>query len=61
MGKLIWINDFIKKESYAPFVVEKDEDYYGDLCKKYKMMLATAEEAGADEKSIEIIKNTQKK
>ena len=56
MGKLTWLNDFIKKESYAPFVVEKDEDYYKDLRKKYKMILDAAVDAGADEKSIKIIK-----
>lgn len=61
MGKLIWIKDFIKKEYYAPFVLEKDEDYYRDLCKKYKIMLAAAKEAGADEKSIKIIKKYSKK
>ena len=55
-GKLTWLNDFIKKESYAPFVVEKDEDYYKELRKKYKMILDATVEAGADEKSIKIIK-----
>ena len=57
MSRLIWIkNDFITKELYAPYAVEKDENYYDDLNKKYRILLERAIKAGADEKSIKIIR-----
>lgn len=46
MSKLTWVKEFIVKELYAPYEVEKDEDYYKDLRKKYKLLLDTAEKAG---------------
>ena len=56
MSKLTWVKEFIIKELYAPYEVEKDEDYYKDLRKKYKLLLDTAEKAGADVESLKIIK-----
>ena len=56
MAKLTWVGKFIVKELYAPYVVEKDEDYYKDLREKYKLLLNTAKNAGADEESLKIIK-----
>lgn len=56
MSKLIWVKEIIVKELYAPYEVEKDEDYYKDLRKKYKLLLDTAEKAGADAESLKIIK-----
>lgn len=56
MAKLTWVGKFIVKELYAPYVVEKDEDYYKDLREKYKLLLNTAKNAGANEESLRIIK-----
>lgn len=56
MTKLSWLHNFIRKDTYAPYVVEKDEDYYKDLCDKYKKILDAAIEAGADEQSVKIIR-----
>lgn len=56
MAKLTWVEHFINKELYAPYVVEKDEDYYKDLVKKYKLLFDIAKKAGADEESLKIIK-----
>lgn len=56
MAKLTWVGEFIVKELYAPYVVEKDEDYYKDLREKYKLLFDTAKNAGADEESLNIIK-----
>lgn len=56
MAKLTWVGKFIVKELYAPYVVEKDEDYYKDLREKYKLLFGTAKNAGADEESLNIIK-----
>lgn len=61
MGKLTWINQFIVKELYAPYVVEKDEDYYEDLKTKYHMLIQVSKRAGADEKSLKIIKKYSEK
>lgn len=38
--RLTWIKDnFIAKELYAPFIIEKDIDYYDDLSQKLKFFL----------------------
>lgn len=59
---LLWINnDFICKELYGPFVLEKDIEYKKDLIKKYSIVLNQAINAGADEESIRIIKKYKKK
>lgn len=56
MAKLDWVENFIIKELYAPYVVEWDQDYYIDLRAKYKLLYDTAKKAGADEESLKIIK-----
>lgn len=56
MAKLDWVENFITKELYAPYVVAWDEDYYKDLNAKYKLLYDTAKMAGADEESLKIIK-----
>lgn len=50
------VNNFIDRKLYAPFVIEKDIDYLYDLQDKYNLLLTKAEKAGADAKSISIIK-----
>lgn len=61
MEKLTWVENFIVKELYAPYAVEKDEEYYNDLNKKYRILFETAKNAGADEGSLKIIRHyTQK-
>lgn len=53
---LTWLNDgFICKDLYAPFVLEKDNEYLQDLTERYELVLNQAEKAGADKKSLEII------
>ena len=42
-------------EFTAPFVIEKDINYYSDLSNKYRLLLKRATEAGADEDSLAII------
>ncbi len=60
--KLTWIkNNFICKDLYAPFILDRDEEYLNDLSKKYNIILKQAIEAGADEESIKIIKKYKKK
>lgn len=61
MAKLTWVKNFIVKELYAPYVVEKDEDYYEDLKLKYRILLQVAKDAGADDESLKIIKKYSKK
>lgn len=54
-AKLTWIIDAIDPNLYAPFEVDKDTDYYLDLRDRYKELLNSAKNAGADDESIEII------
>jgi len=61
MAKLTWVEKFIAKELYAPYVVEKDEDYYEDLKGKYRMLIQVAKNAGADEESLKILRRYSKK
>lgn len=61
MAKLTWVKHFIVKELYAPYTVEKDEDYYKDLSEKYRILLDTAKNAGADEESLRIIRKYSQK
>lgn len=54
---LNWLNKgFICKELYAPFVLEKDDDYKTDIRKKYDLVLKQAIKAGADDESVSIIR-----
>ncbi len=56
--RLTWVsNGFIDKNTYAPFVVNSDAQYYDDLCKRYNQFLKNAVNANADEESIKIIKH----
>ena len=59
---LTWLNNgFICKDLYAPFVLEKDSDYFDDLKKKYKIVIQRAGEAGADDESIRILRTFKNK
>ena len=60
--ELTWMfNDFICKELYAPFVVDKDNEYFDSLCEKYNLVICQAEKAGADEQSIKILQLYKRK
>lgn len=60
--RLQWVgNNFICKELYAPFLVEKDVDYIKDLSERYSIILKQAVNAGADEDSLKIIRKYKKK
>lgn len=56
MKKLTWVEKIIAKELYAPYVVDKDEDYYKDLENKYRQLFDWAKDAEADSESLAIIK-----
>lgn len=43
-------------DTYAPYVVKKDSDYYDDLRKRYTRYIKTLQNASADEKSISIVR-----
>ncbi len=54
--KLTWLKDeFICKELYAPFKIDKDIDYQNDLKKKYEKVMVQAQKAKADDESLSII------
>ncbi|MGN1343008.1 MAG: hypothetical protein ACI4U3_00395 [Traorella sp.] len=61
MEKLTWIKKLNIQELHAPYVVEKDENYYDDLKSKYCILYQLAEKAGADEESLKIINKYSKK
>lgn len=53
---LKWLeNEFVCKDLYAPFVLEKDSEYLGDLKKKYNLVFNQARDAGADAESLKIL------
>lgn len=59
---LTWMeNGFICKDLYAPFILEKDFDYFDDLKKKYKLVIQQAEGAGADDDSLKILSEFKSK
>lgn len=59
---LLWLmNGFICRDLYAPFIIERDNDYINDLKRKYKIVLCQAVKAGADEESLKIIRKFSKK
>lgn len=35
MERLLWVKDFIRKDTFAPFSCNRDEDYYSILSEKY--------------------------
>lgn len=60
--KLSWLmNGFICRDLYAPFIIERDNDYINDLKRKYKIVLSQAVKAGADEESLKIIRKFRNK
>lgn len=60
--RLPWLmNNFICRELYGPFIIEKDSDYSSDLKGKYATILQQAQKAGADEESLKIIRKFSKK
>lgn len=61
MGLSWLMNDFICKDLYAPYIIDKDTDYYDSLKKKSILVLKQAEKANADSESIAIIKKYSKK
>lgn len=60
--ELNWLyNGFYCGELCTPFIVEKDGDYYKTLSKKFSLVRTQAVKAGADEKSLNIIKKYKSK
>lgn len=60
--KLSWMmNGFICRDLYAPFIIDRDNDYISDLKRKYKIVLNQAVKAGADEESLKTIRKFSKK
>lgn len=60
--KQTWLgNGFICKELYAPFVVDRDTEYYTNLRQKYALVLEQAQKAGADDESVRIINKFREK
>ena len=54
--RLTWLNnEFICKDLYAPFKIDKDSDYINDLKTKYDIVMNQAQNSGADDESIKII------
>ena len=54
--RLSWLmNDFICKELYAPYIIDRDSDYYDSLQNKFNIVLKQSKKAGADDESIAII------
>ena len=61
MGLRWLMNDFICKELYAPYIIDRDSDYYDSLQNKFNIVLKQAKKAGADDESIAIIKRYSRK
>ena len=60
MKKANWRNrEFVVRELYAPFVIQKDSDYSRVLSEKFLALLNKAKECEADTKSISIIKENK--
>ena len=54
--KLTWLNNnFICKDLYSPFKIDKDSDYIKDLKNKYDIVIKQAINSGADDESMRII------
>ena len=57
-----WIlSAFQVKDLYAPFVLDKDNEYFDALEKKYNLVIQRARDVGADDQSIEILETFSKK
>jgi len=53
---LSWLNNgFICEELYAPFRINKDIEYRTDLEKRYNIVMRQAQNANADDESLQII------
>lgn len=53
---LSWLNNgFICEELYAPFRINKDMEYRTDLEKRYNIVMRQAQNANADDESLQII------
>lgn len=53
---LSWLNNgFICEELYAPFRINKDIEYRADLEKRYNIVMRQAQNANADDESLQII------
>lgn len=60
--RLSWLeNNFICKELYAPFTVDKDSDYIKDLSKRLVLIIRQAEKSGADTESLKILTHFRNK
>lgn len=54
--KLTWLNNnFICKDLYSPFKIDKDSDYIKDLKNKYDIVIKQAINSDADDESMRII------
>lgn len=61
MERLTWVkNHFLDKNQVGPFEVKKDSDYYDDLSKRFKKLIKSAKESGADAKSIGVLESFTK-
>lgn len=56
MAKQMWIRSFSDNEIFAPYIIEKDNDYQKLLKEKYFHFINLLEKAGADAESISIAK-----
>ena len=57
-----WLdNNFVCEDLYAPFKLDRDVDYLGNLKKKYEIVKQQALKADADKESINIIVSFSKK
>lgn len=57
MDKLTWVYDFITKDLYAPYVVDKDENYYDDLKRKYQLLLKKLKRQMQIKKALKYYRN----
>lgn len=54
-GHLTWVKETVANELDAPFVVERDADYYDDLRRRYRLFSDRCVGAGADDESLKIV------
>lgn len=53
----MWIDNVSESKLFAPFIVEKDNDYYDDLRKRLTYFVGVLKNSNADSKSIGIAKS----
>lgn len=56
-----WLDSFSNKDIQAPFTVNSDADYYGDLRRRLTKFINTLKNVSADEESIKIAEKYSKK